>query len=346
MRLGILTDIHHCPPGSPPDGWHNQHQFADVAERLERSIQWLENEGVDRLAVLGDLTHFGDLASMREVIEIFGQSQVPCWILPGNHDLTADGSTLVEVLSSVGGASVEPIDGQTIPFGPSWFATGLEMERAGPGIYQASSQPDVAGWGDAPVLVLSHFPVLSLQTHCADAGLKYAGDLANRNPIGAAVLGRTAPTLVIHGHLHVRQVVTDGSGAAGVLRGAGRVAVRGHCRRFRVVERGADQLDRDADAGGRSGGATVAIGAGTGLDVGRRNLADLIRQVAIGRHKNGHDEGNPTNRCVLGHHVAGVASISMSAGISNGSPVVNSSVPRTIAGSSPAPRAVWMTSSS
>ena len=38
--------------------------------------------------------------------------------------------------------------------------------------------------------------------------------------------------------------------------------------------------------------------------------------------------------------------MSMSAGIKRASPEVNNSVPRTTAGSSPAPRAVWTTSSS
>ncbi|MEA2524144.1 MAG: hypothetical protein QOF73_1371, partial [Thermomicrobiales bacterium] len=33
MRLGILTDAHLCPPGTPPDGCHNPYAF-DRAEAL------------------------------------------------------------------------------------------------------------------------------------------------------------------------------------------------------------------------------------------------------------------------------------------------------------------------
>jgi hypothetical protein len=147
---------------------------------------------------------------MREVIGIIGQSRLPCWILPGNHDLTATGSALGAALASPGAASIESIGGEPVTFGPSWIATGLDLERAGPGVYQASSLPDVAAWGDAPVLVLSHFPVLSLQSHCVDAGLKYAGNLVNRDAIGAVLSGRLAPSFVISGHLHVRHAASEG----------------------------------------------------------------------------------------------------------------------------------------
>jgi hypothetical protein len=41
-----------------------------------------------------------------------------------------------------------------------------------------------------------------------------------------------------------------------------------------------------------------------------------------------------------------VVDMSMSAGINSGSPVVSTKVPKTTVGSSPAPRAVWTTSSS
>ena len=55
-------------------------------------------------------------------------------------------------------------------------------------------------------------------------------------------------------------------------------------------------------------------------------------------------DSSPARRRIA--HAAGVPVISISAGISRGSPAVNTCVTKITAGSSPAPRAVWMTSSS
>jgi hypothetical protein len=69
----------------------------------------------------------------------------------------------------------------------------------------------VADWGAAPAILLTHFPILSRLTACRDAGLKYAGDLTNRAELAAALAARPAPTIVLHGHLHVRDAVAEGT---------------------------------------------------------------------------------------------------------------------------------------
>ena len=38
MRLGIVTDVHHAPPHTAPDGFINPHQFASSLDRLQRSL--------------------------------------------------------------------------------------------------------------------------------------------------------------------------------------------------------------------------------------------------------------------------------------------------------------------
>jgi predicted phosphodiesterase len=211
VRLGILTDIHHAPHDTAPDGWHNQHQFDTVLTRLAQSIRWLESQGVERLAVLGDLTHHGDDASMREVLAAIAQAKVPAWILPGNHDLQPDLTILTAAIDTLGSDILARLNGTPATLAHDWLVTGLDLERTAPGAYQATPAPDPAAWGNSPVLVLSHFPILTLKPHAKEAGLKYAGDLANAESIGAALLERTAPTLVINGHLHIRHAVTQGS---------------------------------------------------------------------------------------------------------------------------------------
>lgn len=212
MRIGILTDIHLSPPDSAPTAWHNPYQLETVRERLAQSIRSLEAQGANRIAVLGDLTHHGDEPSLKEAITILAKANVPVWVLPGNHDLTADRTALDEVIAACGGRTVTALGETPISLGDTWHVAGLPIRRSpnGPG-FEASAVPGPVAWGDDPVLVLSHFPILSLVAECAAADLKYAGDLANADQVATALAARAAPTLVINGHLHIRHAAAQGS---------------------------------------------------------------------------------------------------------------------------------------
>lgn len=212
MRLGILTDIHLSPPGSPPAAWYNPYQFDTVRERLAQAIRFLEVEGVDRFAVLGDLTHHGDEPSLQEAIAILATANVPVWILPGNHDLTSGITPFTGAIDAAGGGTVIAIGSEPVPLDSAWRVAGLPIERnRDGGGFMASPAPEPDSWGDGPVLLLSHFPVLSLQQPCANANLKYAGDLHNAGHVATSLVDRAAPTLVINGHLHIRHTDVRGS---------------------------------------------------------------------------------------------------------------------------------------
>lgn len=211
MRLGVLTDLHLAPAGSPPDAWHNPLQLDDVAERLRRSLTWLREQEIDRLAVLGDLTHHGDTQSTRIVLEILGERGWPVWLLPGNHDIMPDPTTLglAWALAVIGRPWLELLRDVTEPLDASWSAVSFPIEHAA-GTYRAAGfralpTPDVD-----PLLVLSHFPVLALRSAVEAAGLKYAGDLENVEEVRADLLDRAGPTIVIHGHLHLRHALAHG----------------------------------------------------------------------------------------------------------------------------------------
>ncbi len=211
MRLGILTDIHIAPPGNPADAWHNPHQFDTARQRLADSIAWLKQQGIDRLAVLGDLTHHGDDASLRETLGIIAGATVPVWVLPGNHDLGHGPTTLADALAGSDHAHVEVIGDHPVPFGGTWRVVGTGLAKAIGGGYEATPEPDPATWDDAPTVVLSHFPLISLKDACAAVGLKYAGDLVNGPDIVGRLAVRSAPVLVVNGHLHVRHAATQGA---------------------------------------------------------------------------------------------------------------------------------------
>jgi Icc-related predicted phosphoesterase len=211
MRLGILTDIHIAPTGNHADAWHNPHQFDTARQRLADSIAWLEQQGIDRLAVLGDLTHHGDDTSLRETLAIIANATVPVWVLPGNHDLGHGPSTLADALASNGHTHVEVIGSDPVPFGDTWQVVGTGLAKSTGGGYEATPEPDSTSWSDAPTVVLSHFPLISLRDACTEAGLKYAGDLVNGSEIVARLAARLAPVLVVNGHLHVRHAATQGA---------------------------------------------------------------------------------------------------------------------------------------
>lgn len=208
MRIGILTDLHFRPPGSPADGWHNPHQFESARQRLTSTLTHLETQGIDQLAVLGDLTHDADDPTFADVLDLLATSSVPIWIVPGNHDLGSDASHLASAIASRPD-SLQLLGGALLPLTSIWQVTGFGLSRAAGG-YQIDPPPTVPSWGVRPTLVLSHFPLLSLREDAIQAELKYAGDPVNGPEVASDLIGREAPTLVISGHLHIRQASSRG----------------------------------------------------------------------------------------------------------------------------------------
>jgi len=208
MRIGILTDLHLRQPGTAPDGWHNPHQFDTARQRLTAVLDFLDTQRIDRIAVLGDLTHDGDDATFYDVLAILATSPVPVWIVPGNHDLAIDASGLANAITNHAG-QLEHLSGTVRPIADSWQVAGLGIARVPDG-YDIDPVPDITAWNDAPTLVLSHFPLLSLKDEAIAAGLKYAGDPRNQQHLAIPLQARSAPTLVISGHLHIRHTQAIG----------------------------------------------------------------------------------------------------------------------------------------
>jgi len=70
--------------------------------------------------------------------------------------------------------------------------------------------PDAAAWGQEPLVLLSHYPALSLATAVCDEGFPYPGDLRDRRELAALLGARRAPTLVLGGHVHARASRAEG----------------------------------------------------------------------------------------------------------------------------------------
>lgn len=213
MKIGIITDSHLYP--TPGDGrafaFHNPYPMARAQPQFEAAIARCVDSGVDVIAMLGDLTHIGDDASMALGIQLLAQSGKPVWISPGNHDCTVRPEAMADAVALHGAGRVTLLSNAgTLVGGMRVAGLALTGENNGNSA-GAQDVPPVAAWGDDMLLWAIHHPGVSLRERCAAENLKYAGDLSNYAAVAAAVHGRSAPTLLIHGHLHLRDENLQGA---------------------------------------------------------------------------------------------------------------------------------------
>jgi hypothetical protein len=205
IRFGVLTDVHAVQDVTRRASWHNQYDFAGVEERRGRALELFAKEGIDRLLLLGDLAHDGDLPSLRRMLR---PSALDARLLAvgGNHD----GARPTGQLARAGPESLTLPGWRAVRHGPVRVA-GLRVARRAKRRWASARPPALATWGDAPVLLASHFPVLSRAAVLAERKLPYAGDLIDRASVAEPLLARGAPTVVACGHLHVRDSASSGS---------------------------------------------------------------------------------------------------------------------------------------
>jgi hypothetical protein len=159
--------------------------------------------------MLGDLTNFGDTPSLDRGLAHLAACPIPVLTVPGNHDC----GDAVDRLAIVGAAATpRPVRAATTDGEPvaELRVVGLPIARPDAENGWLVDVPEVAAWGDEPAIVLSHFPVFSREAAARQAGLRYAGTSADRDGFAAALLARPGPTVVIHGHLHIRDAVALG----------------------------------------------------------------------------------------------------------------------------------------
>jgi len=207
VRLGVVSDSHLSPPGTPPGVWHNELDYDRAEERLELALDFLRGRGVEAIAMLGDLTNFGDEASIDRAVSVLAAAGVPVLVVPGNHDCELGIAEFRAHVDRLGAPDVTMIASARKVGGLRFVGlTDLTFDDDGRLLI-----PDMesGGRGDEPVVVLSHFPLLDRRAATEAAGWKYAGGFRD---LGAArrLLDRDGPAIVLHGHLHVRDAAMDG----------------------------------------------------------------------------------------------------------------------------------------
>jgi len=220
MKLGVIADPHLSVLRDEPDAWHNPYRLGDAHERLDVALAHPIVDDVDVFALLGDLAHFGDRESLRRCVDAVAKARGgrPAILLSGNHDVLAPGVRLEQEIDDAGDADiVSPLAW------PDASGVAQVFRAAGLGLHvhevMALSDRRVEPFdvrsrtvsGDAPAghVVLTHFPVLSLEQRAGDAHLLYSGHLAQLarpvDPLPAA-----GPVVVLSGHLHLRGVAHEG----------------------------------------------------------------------------------------------------------------------------------------
>jgi Icc-related predicted phosphoesterase len=211
VRLGLISDVHIAPAGTKGQAFHNPYALADATERFRRALGRCDEEGVDAVAVLGDLSHFGDKTSLAEGVRIAAESGSPLWMVPGNHDVLERATALAESVEKAGTSNVRIASPQGELCGAVARVAGVSVVgESGAFVIHPNARPDADSWSDELVLLLTHFPLLSKAERLAAKGLKHAGDLHDVAEVVAPIIERRSPTVVVHGHLHVRDACAMG----------------------------------------------------------------------------------------------------------------------------------------
>lgn len=205
MRIAVVADPHVALDVREAAAWHNPYRLDDAHERLARAWAHPLLADADVVALLGDLAHFGDEASMRCAVEIAGGNERPALLLSGNHDVLEPGVRLRDMVGAHQASSAAVA---------ALVASGMELELHDVVELTARDvQPfdvEVRTFGEgASRLVLTHFPVGNgLEPRCSEAGLLYSAHLSQLAQLPFEI--DTRPTVALSGHLHVRGVSVEG----------------------------------------------------------------------------------------------------------------------------------------
>jgi predicted phosphodiesterase len=201
LRAGVLADLHLVKDTSRRHTWQNEYDFAGLEERCELAHALFARHEVDVVLLLGDLADDGDLPMLRRALRL-GSSEAPTFVVGGNHDGVG---RLPRALSAEPGAA-RLVGARGRRLGGLRLA-GLPVTRRREGRWASTRRPAVAEWGRGPVVFASHFPVIPRERALRRAGLRHPAGLVDRERVRAALDRRRGPTVVLHGHLHVRDSV-------------------------------------------------------------------------------------------------------------------------------------------
>ena len=162
---------------------------------------------MDGLALLGDLSWSGDAGSLEAGLRLAARTGLAVWAVSGNHDLGERVDALAGAVRRVGAENVR----LATPAGEVVGEEGVRVAglRAASDNYcytaHSDERPDVSEWGEETVVLMSHYPMLSFRERAEREGVYYGdNDLENLEEVARPLLDRPAPTVVVNGHMHMR----------------------------------------------------------------------------------------------------------------------------------------------
>ena len=210
LRLGILSDLHRTTNPQEWHEFHNEYDFGEHPRRIASALSWFEQEAVEALVLCGDLTHGSNERAMIAVLGECAALEVPVIAVSGNHDVAHGEDMLVrgiELLADDRLLRADPIGDLVSDI----RVAGLQVApTSGYGMSRLRALPAVEEWGEEPVVLVSHLPILSRAEAVAARGMPHPGDLLDREQAATLVRDRSAPTIVLSGHIHVRDAHAEG----------------------------------------------------------------------------------------------------------------------------------------
>jgi predicted phosphodiesterase len=201
-RVGVVSDVHVTPDLDRTGRWNELIHYGEALPRLQQVLEWFDDEDVDAVFVLGDLTEDGDEHSFTQALDaIKDKVDAPAYVFAGNHD-----GALLETFST-------QIDARPpLAFVPDGIVRGVPFGTAHlqwHGGFRFTADVTAPDTDDLLVLA-THFPLISRQRAVQARGLRYAGDLEDVEQHTKALGRRQSPTVVLTGHLHVDDVHAEG----------------------------------------------------------------------------------------------------------------------------------------
>jgi predicted phosphodiesterase len=209
VRLGILSDLHAAARWTPAMRWHHPFVVEELPGVIDTALARFERARVDAVIVCGDLTQDGDRPSARAVLAQLATAPAPVWVVPGNHDVVADDRLLESAVAELGGGRVRLVPRTSVALGQGVAMAAVGIGATGGGRVQLLGGAPARG-DEEVQLVVSHYPLVPVHAALAAAGLPAAGEAEDPSGVRAAFARAVAPTVVVHGHQHVRVVVVQG----------------------------------------------------------------------------------------------------------------------------------------